>query len=276
MVKGEGGDIMSENIMLFPDFERLRKQVDKLRTELSMLVLERDELQYMECPNIEMAYMLELGALEYKAYEAQCSVLRLKRKLEIIQARRNRQERIVLVQIEKTLDAEFSEYQKKLNAQIDKMNTAIERSHYGILSDEETREIKKLYRRIVKALHPDLHLVLSESQKRLFENAVNAYKKGDLNTLHIIDEMISESVLPDDEQDAMVQLAREKEHLATLLQSVRDDIAKIKSNFPYTMKKLLQNPEKLADYKTKLTDIMHQYEDMIAIYSQKIKEILEG
>lgn len=80
---------MNDNIILFADFENLKNQVEKLRTELSMLVLEHDELQYMECPNIEMAYMLELGALEYRAYEAQCTALRLKRKLELLQAKRN-------------------------------------------------------------------------------------------------------------------------------------------------------------------------------------------
>lgn len=34
-----------------------------------MLVLEQDELQYVECRNIEMMYMLTIGNLEYKAYK---------------------------------------------------------------------------------------------------------------------------------------------------------------------------------------------------------------
>lgn len=40
----------------------------------------------VECKNIETAYMLALGNLEYKAYELQCAVLRLKRKAELIRA----------------------------------------------------------------------------------------------------------------------------------------------------------------------------------------------
>ena len=39
-------------IMLSQDFERLKSEVEKLRTELSMLVLERDELLLVECKNI--------------------------------------------------------------------------------------------------------------------------------------------------------------------------------------------------------------------------------
>jgi Mg2+ and Co2+ transporter CorA len=85
----------SKSIILYPEFDTLKSEVEKLRTELSMLVLERDELIYVECRNIGMAYMLAVGSLEYKAYEIECAILRLKRKAELIQARKNRQEKIV-------------------------------------------------------------------------------------------------------------------------------------------------------------------------------------
>jgi len=85
-------DIPDNIIILHPDFEKLKTEVEKLRTELSMFVLERDNLLYQECKNIEMAYMLSVGALEYKAYEIECAILRLKRKVELIQAKKNRQE----------------------------------------------------------------------------------------------------------------------------------------------------------------------------------------
>lgn len=87
-------DLEESNIILFQNFEELKEQVEKLRIELSMLVLEKDELQFVECENIETAYLLLFGALEYKVYEAQCSMLKLKRKVELIQASKNRQEKV--------------------------------------------------------------------------------------------------------------------------------------------------------------------------------------
>lgn len=83
----------SSNVIVFPDFEKLKSEVEKKRTELSMLLLERDELQFVICKNIETEYMLKLGSIEYKAYEAQCAALRLKRKIDLIQAKKNRQEK---------------------------------------------------------------------------------------------------------------------------------------------------------------------------------------
>lgn len=57
----------SSNVIVFPDFEKLKSEVEKMRTELSMLLLERDELQFVICKNIETEYMLKLGSIEYKA-----------------------------------------------------------------------------------------------------------------------------------------------------------------------------------------------------------------
>lgn len=185
------------NVIVFPDFEKLKSEVEKMRTELSMLLLERDELQFVICKNIETEYMLKLGSIEYKAYKAQCAALRLKRKIELIQAKKNRQEKVIISAIEETLDSEFAEYQKQLNEQIDKMNDALKRSKAEVLSNEDNKKFKKLYRKIVKALHPDINPDVSEAQVQLFDNAVSAYKNGDLNTLKIIGEMVGNSPLPE-------------------------------------------------------------------------------
>ena len=77
--EGDGG------IALPAEYVRLREDVERLRAESLALLLERDELVHVTCRNIEMRYMLTLGALEYKVYELRCTVLRLKRKIEIIQ-----------------------------------------------------------------------------------------------------------------------------------------------------------------------------------------------
>ena len=42
------------NVIVFPDFEKLKNEVEKMRTELSMLLLERDELQFVICKNIDI------------------------------------------------------------------------------------------------------------------------------------------------------------------------------------------------------------------------------
>ena len=264
----------SSNVIVFPDFEKLKSEVEKKRTELSMLLLERDELQFVICKNIETEYMLKLGSIEYKAYEAQCAVLRLKRKIDLIQAKKNRQEKIIISAIEETLDEEFAEYQKQLDEQIDKVNAAIKRSKAEVLSDEENKELKKLYRKIAKALHPDINPDVSEAQVQLFDNAVSAYKSGDLGTLRIISEMVGNNPLPEQHKDAMTQLVEERERLEGLLESIRESIENIKSEYPYTMKDILEDTKKTEQKKQELESVIEQYNELISIYKAKIEEML--
>ncbi|HOG46001.1 MAG TPA: molecular chaperone DnaJ [Anaerolineae bacterium] len=261
-------------IIIYPDFEKLQADVEKLRTELSMLVLERDHLLYHECKDIEMAYMLSIGVLEYKAYEAECAILRLKRKVELIQAKKNRQERIVLSAIEDTLDYEFAAYRAKLDEQIDKMNAALERSNYAIMTDEEARELRKLYRSIVKALHPDMRPDLSHAELGLFYNAVEAYEHGDLQGLRIISAMIAKPAIPDARSDGLAFLTKEKARLTELLQTLRDRIAEIKSEYPYTMKSLVQSPEKIQARKAELEERIEQLNRVLVAYTDRVAEML--
>ncbi len=262
------------NVIVFPDFEKLKNEVEKMRTELSMLLLERDELQFVICKNIETEYMLNLGSIEYKAYEAQCTALRLKRKIELIQAKKNRQEKVIISAIEEVLDNEFAEYQKQLDEQINKMNDALKRSKAEVLTDEENKELKKLYRKIVKALHPDFNPDVSEAQVNLFDNAVQAYKNGDLGTLRIIGEMVGNSPLPEQHKDALTQLSEEKDRLQNLLKAIRDSIEEIKSEYPYTMKEILEDKEKTEQKKQELESILSQYTELISIYQAKIEEMM--
>lgn len=264
----------SENVILFPDFEKLKNEVEKMRTELSMLLLERDELQFVICRNIETEYMLKLGGIEYKAYEAQCKSLRLKRKIDLIRAKKNRQEKVIITDIEETLNREFEDYQKRLNEQIDKMNEALERRKCPVLSEEESGELKKLYRTIVKGLHPDLNPDVSKEQIQLFNNAVTAYKNGDLNSLKIINELVDDNKLPEQTKDAMTQLLEERERLQGLLKNIKDDIEKIKSSYPYTLKEIVESEEKTEQLRLELEHLLEQYNELIEVYKSIIEEML--
>ena len=144
--------------------------------------------------------------------------------------------RSALSEIESALDDEFDEYRRRLDEQIHRMNAALERNRGKLLSKEDARELKRLYRAIVKALHPDLHPDADPAQARLFHNAVSAYENGDLDGLRLIGEMVSAPVLPDRDEDGLVVLTKERERLTELLEAVREEIEGIRERYPYTLK----------------------------------------
>lgn len=129
------------------------------------------------------------------------------------------------------------------------MNDALKRSKAEFLSDEDNRELKKLYRKIVKSLHPDINSNVSEAQLQLFDNAVSAYKNGDLETLRTIGEMVGNNPLPEQNKDAMTQLVEDRERLHGLLKSIRESIDNIKTEYPYTMKDIVEDTEKTEQKK---------------------------
>ena len=268
------GTDSTNSIILFPDYQECKEKVDRLRTELSMLLLERDELEFVICKNIEGAYYLKLGAIEYTAYEAECAALRLKRMVELVQARINRQEKVIIADVERVLDEEFAEYQRKLNRQIEKMNEALERSRSRILTDAEAEELKKLYRSIVKRLHPDVNPNVTQSQLRLLTNAISAYKNGDLAAMRIIATMVAEPVLPDRAREAMHMLTEESRRLETMLSSVREQIADIKSRFPYTVKDIVEDPQKEQQRREEIESALAQYQELIKKYKARLAEML--
>ena len=265
---------MANSIIPFQGFEELQAAVDQLRAEISMLHLEHDELLHVECKNIETAYMLAIGGLEYKAYEIECAILRLKRKAELIQVKKNRQEKIVLSEIEERLNTEFAEYQARLNEQIEKMNEALERKRRIPLTREETREFKKLYRLIVRSLHPDINPDLDEAKRELFNNAVTAYKNGDIDGLRAISVIVTGQISPGEQSSPVSQLVKEKERLSKLQQVIGEKIEAIKAEYPYTMKSLLMDPEQAEARKAEIESKIEQLSSTLDAYRAKLKEML--
>ena len=74
--------------------------------------------------------------------------------------------------------------------------------------------------------------------------------------------------------DTAAQLSGERNRLSALLEQVREEIEKIKSEYPYTMKEFLDDPAKLEHRRQELTDILEQYQERIAVYKAKIEEML--
>ncbi len=268
------GDDNTSGIIQFPEFEALKKEVEKLRAEVSILLLERDELKLVICKNIETAYLLALGGLEYKAFELNCQVLRLKRKIDLIQAKKNRQEKVVLPDIEKILDKEFREFKRQLDERIKEMNKAIERNTARPLTEKEIKELKKLYRSIVKTLHPDLNPDVTPAQVQIFRNAIEAYEHGDLNTLRVISETVADPVIPEQSEDNLGILAKDKERLLKAIKHIHEQIATIKSEYPYTMKELVGSPEMIAEKKAELEQIIADLKEAYDIYATRIEKML--
>ena len=297
----------AQNLMLFtPTTEedeetRLRAQIRALRELLATLVQERDELVHVICRELEARYYRELGSLEAKVFRADGLVNYFRRRAEYLRAARNQDEKPDLEKVEQKLRKDLEEYQKvyeeftrrakEAEAQRPKRagkSTALAETKTGekasdpqeqgeeaegeILSEED--RLKRLYRRIVKAMHPDLHPEQDEATRSLFKRAIQAYKDGDLKTLQEIDGMCADTE-PEPGQDPLQALQEEKQRLLDLVFRLRYEIRHIKTRFPYTKKKLLDDPEFLAAEKKRLEQALFQLRQQAERYRREVAD-LEG
>jgi hypothetical protein len=141
-------------------------------------------------------------------------------------------------------------------------------------ADSEEKLLKKLYRQIVKAMHPDLHPNQDEATKELFKRAILAYKDGDLKTLNEIASTIG-SAASTTAEDKIESLLQEKARILTMIRTIRAEIKIVKTRFPYTKKETLDDPEKLAAEKKKLNSRLRQVQQAASIYKTHIAEMEE-
>jgi len=260
-------------IVINPEYAALLKKVQELRERLSVLLAEKDDLLCHVCENVEATYMVKIGVLEHKAFELQVKVLRLKRKITLIQAKINRQEKVSETEIETQLNAEYADYAEKLQEQMKAINAALHHGQLGGLSAEDSKELKTLYRQIVKKLHPDINPNQSETDKKLFLNALDAYKNSDLDTLRAI------SILKSDTPDTITanafdELNKQEELFDERCRSVSEEIDKIKQSFPYDQMAFLENEDAVKERTQELNKTIEGYRTEHKTLEDRLSDLL--
>ncbi len=232
---------MERQLHISREFAELQNRYQALRTELVKLITDRDELLATVKPNLEARYYAVIGKEQYRLFLVRNEVLRLRRKIELIRASLNRGEAPDLELIEEQLDEELRQWIEELCDLGRKVEWAEYHNQLPELSAAEARELKKLYRELVRKLHPDFNEELPENFQYLWERVLTAYRNSDLEELQTLSLLISEQeeLLP--EPSTMEQLAADTEELAQKIKKMLESLAKMQEQFPFYYR------DKLAD-----------------------------
>ena len=259
-----------------PEYDAFLLLIKQLEKELAELVYDRDKLLYHICPKLQTEYMLSIGKLEYAVFEYQCKILRTKRQIDIIQAFLNREQSYNIAEIEKQLDREYQEYAEKLLEKQKEIESArLKNSSYGNpLTEEESSELKKLYTLIVKRLHPDINPDTTEEQHGQFVDAVNAYKNANLSELRVI-YLLLEKTSVTETVNSMDMLKTKKEILLNEKEYLLDEIQKIKETFPYNVKDMLQDKEKMQHKIDELSNLLTEYQEQYGSIENRLQSMIK-
>lgn len=205
------------------------------------LLLSRDELQLIIAPRIETQYMVKLGALEYRVKRLRFELQRIERIKQLALEQKQAGGQGSEESQRRQLEALFAQEQQALRAQQERVQAALKRERRKQLSDEELQVIRQVYRRIIAALHPMLHPKQAMGQRQMFTSAQRAYQNGDLETLHLIYQSLpaSLSAFPGGKTtDAGARLLAQ-------IRLLRQEIAKLKREYPYTLRARMADTARL-------------------------------
>ena len=160
----------------------LHQNVAAAQGALLQALAYKDDLQFVQAPKIHREYMEKIGQYEREAIEKELEAVLLEKKKRMIQVCINRREKIDMDKIDAQLNQEREELLQRAGlAQVQEQHT---------LTPEEEEELRKLYKEIVDGYHPSVHPDLNETQKTLFNKAVEAYQHQDLTMMRLIREML--------------------------------------------------------------------------------------
>lgn len=238
-------------ITVHPEAQRLRDELARENERLMDLLVLIDDIKLQQNPQIEADYAVKVGYLENELLARQIDARRAKRALELARAAVNRGETLdaeAIARIEAQLQQELVAWRQKLDRALERAQKLLERRTGSMpLSNRDARELKRLYRELVKRLHPDLHPYLEDGARKLFAMAQHMYESGDVEGLRALTATVE--VLMGSAAEGVCQAGDVLEELETELLAARGRvevmqgrIKELKAAFPYALREKLADP----------------------------------
>lgn len=252
--------MFNNTIDLSPESKRLREQYDNLKLEFAELFQKKDYMLSFEEDLLTALYLELIGQKQYELFCLQTEVGSLRMKQQLIQAALNRDEKPDLASIEKKIKKAFSSYYKQIEQQMKDLAKAREFLSKPVLSEEEVEEIKKLYRLLVKRLHPDLNPSLTQQGLELFYQVQTAYKLCDLNRLREYTLLIETSLEEMKNNVGDTLIIKQIETLEKQITELKDQIKRLDGEFPFAYRILLLDKDWIESQQAQLTKEIELYE----------------
>ena len=286
----------------------LGKEVIAAKYALLVALEKRDNLLYIEEPELKEEYMQKIGMYEEQILKLELEVSLQEKKKLMIQAAINRREPADLEAIEKQLDEERASQLSRLNETY-KAGTRQNET----LTVEEKEELQSLYKEIVSEFHPQVRSDMTETEKVLYQKALDAYKRQNLEELRLIYDMlfsseagelsleVSEIESEVDEAEELKEIAKEMmedyslaAELYSCFESLEEDavlhstktkyenmqagiiseIEGIMNRFPFIAKDTLRDEEKLQAYLNSLSGRMNSAKESLEKLQTEIETMI--
>ena len=142
------------------------------------------------------------------------------------------------------------------------------------ISAYQVHEIKKIYRRIVKMLHPDINTLTQDHPDLmdLFQRAMKAYRRNSLKDLQEIEVLINKFL----RDQGIIRVECTIPNLQERILELEEEIEYILTHEPYLYRDLLDDPDQVEALKKKLNEEIESYKDYKVRLTKALETILDG
>ena len=267
-----------ESLIIHEEYLKYKEELEKLTEHLAKMVEEYTHKVSHEYHLLLTEYINKIGKLERTEFEYSLKAMAIKRKMELARSYLNRKEAPDEDKIDEEIQKEYKEYYERL-AQMEKdIKVANVFTDAPVLSEEEGKELKFLYKQLVKKLHPDVKKEATEKDLMLWNQAVDSYEKGDLEMLRTIADIASgiEEKLPEKSEDAVEELKEKCEKVRTRITEYMSKLSSLDKVFPFD-KRMFLNDKVMVEMRRQ--ELMSSIDEWKAYYKelrQKYKRLLNG
>lgn len=262
-------------IILNPEYENLQKRLDELSEQYAQALADYTHFTTVVRKNLDSAYLSTIGRKEHQLFSIRVQTLQLRRKMSLIQAAANRGERLAKDELEKTIQKEFEEYKKQLDAQQESIRQAQRHELSPRLSAKKSRQVSEIFHRLVKKLHPDLNPDLPPEAAELWQRIITAYSAGDWSELillsDIVDEYFAGNPIKHSALGTLELLQARIQQLEDKISTLAQKKTELAEKPPFSYQKLLDNSSALLEKRSELDTQIKEAQEIC----DKLQQILD-
>lgn len=270
-------------IIQHPDSDKLRTQYRDLQHDLRVILEEWFELNNTVRPELIKKYDELFGEREVELQKVTLVAEEIQRRVELFTMRAQRGAEFTAEEVQRIhemVDNEFRKFTKRMNEAF--TMSADEREQQSSLKHEKQQqekgtEINKLYRAIVKHLHPDINGE-NPDFKRLWNNVQEAYTEKNISKLRTyynilcIEEQILNEVITDEQ--GLEKLRSEVRQLEMKVDYERRKLQRIKTEEPFTFAELMKDDTWIEQQHTKLQKLIQTKQRQTQLAEEQLQAIL--
>ena len=232
------------------------------------LLLRKNELK-KECFQLEQQYIRTFGEAIMALFQLQIECAKKVKTIEFCQRYKNRGQEPDLQELQTFVQQETHELHEHLKHMTEEYEAA---NDVSTVTEVELMEIKRIYRRVVKRLHPDTHPEVNDSEKLqdLWNQVVAAYQCNQLEELKELEVLVASAL----SEAGVGNIALEIPDLKEKIASVKAEIKEIMDHDPYQYKFLMNDPDAVRNKKESLRAEQQNYRDYIAVLDEKLAALL--